>query len=368
MTGNHEEMKKVNSDKLYRVTDLFLELTNVCNFKCDFCPTDRLSRKRRFMPTDLACNIIDQIADNHLTKYLYFHVMGEPFLHRDLSYLVGYAESRGVKVVLLTNGSLLEKKRNRELFENNLTRLEVSFRTPNEKSFGLRVVGGKWLTMKEYIGKVERLITDKIETEATTEICVKLFIRSYAATLKLANSYQHLTDVKDNLDVVRRLQAHTLKVAKDSGRDIEGWKIRSLRLAEGEYPIFPGILIGFGRIQHFWVRRQRGESETVYRALLGGCSHGFQDSFAILANGEVTTCCVDYDGENVVGDLREESLMEVLGSEEATGIRRSFQWLVPPTSFCRQCLGGPTVISSLMKQVGSVVFDIQNRILKNRER
>src|SRR5215469_4272166 len=124
---------------------IYLELTNACNFTCDYCPIDRQSRKKVMMSSEFARNILDQIAENNLTKLLTFHLMGEPFLHKSLCQLVGYAESRGLMVRLLTNGSLLETKRNRALFDNNLTRLEVGFRTPNDTAFNLRLRGGSLL-------------------------------------------------------------------------------------------------------------------------------------------------------------------------------------------------------------------------------
>src|SRR6266446_3041692 len=101
-----------NNGQRPRFKIIYLELTNACNFTCDYCPIDQQTRKKVVMPTDFACNIIDQIAENNLTQFLTFHLMGEPFLHKNLCQLVGYAEACGLKVRLLTNGSLLERKRN----------------------------------------------------------------------------------------------------------------------------------------------------------------------------------------------------------------------------------------------------------------
>lgn len=340
---------------------IFLELTNACNFRCDFCPIDQQSREKAVMPTEFARRIIDQIAEHNLTKLLYFHIMGEPFLHKHMCLLVGYAEERGLNVCLLTNGSLLESKRNLELFKNGLTRLEVSFRTPNENSFNARLRGTS-LTLTEYIQRVQELISDKIQTKAATEISIKFFIRSYAAAAKLGDPYGHLTDKEANLKIARSLRSHTLETAKKNSVSTYGWQDLPIRIVNGEYPIFPGVYIGFGRIQDFWVREQRGDRKTGYPAFLAGCSDAFRNSFGILASGEVTTCCVDYDGRNVIGDLRNQSLMEVLGSDQAKRIRRSFKWCIPPTPFCRECKGGPTFISSIMKQASSVFLDLRDRI------
>ena len=263
---------------------------------------------------------------------------------------------------LLTNGSLLEKKQNQELFENNLSRLEIGFRTPNDTSFNLRLRGGH-LTLDDYIRRVKELIDDRIRLQARTELCFKLFIRSHLASAKLGDPYEHLTSATDNLRIARIFQDYTLESARKYGVPTEEWENVPLRIVNGEYPIFPGIYLNFARIQDFWVREQRGENHgTGYRGFLGGCSAGFRDDFGILVSGEVTTCCVDYDGKNVIGDLHEQSLMEVLESAEAKRILRSFKMFIPPTEFCRECRGGPTLLSSVAKQASTIAIDIRDRI------
>lgn len=314
------------------------------------------------MSSDFAKNIIDQIADNELTDFITFHLMGEPFLHKELSMLTGYAEARNLRVRLLTNGSLLETARNVELFENNCTRLEVGFRTPNDTSFNLRLRGGK-LTLDDYIERVKGLIEDKVRTGAKTEICLKFFIRSHAAMLGMADDYEHLTSEEDNLKVANLFRDYTFEMAKKYNVPIGEWKDVPVKVIDGEYFIFPGVSLAFARIQEFWVREQRAQVDgTTIKAVVGGCSAAFRDDFGILASGEVTTCCIDYDGKNVIGSLHNQTLMELLESPEAKRMLRSFEWFVPPTEFCKECRGGPTLLSSITKQAGTIAIDIKDRI------
>jgi hypothetical protein len=162
--------------------------------------------------------------------------------------------------------------------------------------------------------------------------------------------------------MAQAFQTHTLDMARKYGRDVSEWEGLKVRLLDGEYPIFPGVQLGFHRIQDFWVREQRGEKSTGYRAIVGGCSAGFRQDFGILASGEVTTCCVDYDGKNVIGDLRTQSIMEVINSAEAKRIKRSLERFIPPKPFCRECLGGPTLGASVMKQVSTIAVDLRDRV------
>ncbi|HEY9677496.1 MAG TPA: radical SAM/SPASM domain-containing protein [Drouetiella sp.] len=347
-------------DKRFKI--IYLELTNACNFSCDYCPIDQQTRKKEIMDSDFAKSIIDQIAENELTEFITFHLMGEPFLHKELASLTGYAEEKGLRVRLLTNGSLLESSRNVQLFENNCTRLEVGFRTPNDTAFNLRLRGGK-LTLDDYIHRTKGLIEDKLRTNAQTEVCLKFFIRSHAAMLGMGEEYEHLTSEEDNLKVARMFRDHALEMARKYNRPIGEWDKVPVKVIDGEYFVYPGISLAFARIQEFWVREQRAQADgTTHKAIVGGCSAAFRDDFGILADGGVTTCCIDYDGKNVIGNLHEKSLMEVLESKEAKRMLRSFDFFIPPTDFCKQCRGGPTVLSSVTKQIGTIAIDIKDRI------
>ena len=52
----------------------YIEITNVCNLSCDFCP--KTKRTPKFMSTSDFTKILDDIKPH--SKYIYFHVKGEP--------------------------------------------------------------------------------------------------------------------------------------------------------------------------------------------------------------------------------------------------------------------------------------------------
>jgi len=232
---------------------IYVELTNACNFTCDYCPIDQQSRKKTIMKTEFAIDVLDQIADNHLTDVITFHLMGEPYLHRNLSELTAYAESRGLCVRLLTNGSLLSPARNLSLFNANLSHLEVGFRTPNDSSFSMRLRGGS-LTLSEYLRRVEGLLDDKIRVGARTDVAVKFFIRTKAAEYGVGESYEHLTSERDNLAMAHHFYDFVMRSARRHGKAIEGWDEIPIRVVDGGYPIYPGVTLNWSRLQDFWMR------------------------------------------------------------------------------------------------------------------
>ena len=59
----------------YRLERIHLEVTNVCNFKCDFCPDAIMERKRGHMDLQLLEKALDEIAEGQLAKIVAFHLM-----------------------------------------------------------------------------------------------------------------------------------------------------------------------------------------------------------------------------------------------------------------------------------------------------
>lgn len=67
----------------------YVEITNVCNLACSFCPGTR--RPAGYMrPEDF--RLLAEKLRGH-TAYLYLHVMGEPLLHPQLEEILAIARS-----------------------------------------------------------------------------------------------------------------------------------------------------------------------------------------------------------------------------------------------------------------------------------
>lgn len=101
---------------------IYLEITNVCNRSCAFCPgTKRPARTLR--PEEFAL-LAEKIRPH--TDYLYLHVMGEPLVHPQLQEILSIAGALGFRVILTTNGTLLEKKRDTLLEAACLHKVHIS--------------------------------------------------------------------------------------------------------------------------------------------------------------------------------------------------------------------------------------------------
>ena len=100
----------------------YIEITNVCNLSCSFCPGS--GRKKGFVSLEDYRLFADRISRH--TDCLYLHVMGEPTLHPRLSEILEYNQQSGLRTVLTTNGTLLAEKGEQLLASESLYKVQIS--------------------------------------------------------------------------------------------------------------------------------------------------------------------------------------------------------------------------------------------------
>ena len=129
-----------------RLRKIYLEISNVCNLHCTFCPGTR--REKQFMTVEAFSSLLPKLRP--WTDYLYFHLMGEPLCHPELAEFLRLAGEAGFKVILTTNGTLLEEQLP-GLLAAGLTGVNISLDTLNERTF-------RQITRREGVGRTVKAI------------------------------------------------------------------------------------------------------------------------------------------------------------------------------------------------------------------
>lgn len=111
--------------------DLRVEINSDCNRSCSFCPiTYDLSRKNKQekMPTATVKSIIDQAVEMGFSGRVGFSFENEPTLDDRLFYFLDYANSKGLKTMMATNGDTLkaDKDYTINLFNRVTTKVGIS--------------------------------------------------------------------------------------------------------------------------------------------------------------------------------------------------------------------------------------------------
>ena len=105
-----------------RFQKVYLEISNVCNLSCAFCPGTK--RKKKVMTDAEFRLLLSKLRP--WTDFLYFHLMGEPLCHPNLESFLQIAGDYGFKVILTTNGTLLKKQQDLLLASNSLHKVNIS--------------------------------------------------------------------------------------------------------------------------------------------------------------------------------------------------------------------------------------------------
>ena len=124
---------------------IYVEPTNICNFKCVYCPElfeDFEQRSGGLTRMDLQGfeRVSDQIKAMGGIKTLNFYMMGEPLVNRDLPQFVSIARQKQIadRIILTSNGSLLGEDAARRLIEAGLELTSCAFPSTAETQARMR--------------------------------------------------------------------------------------------------------------------------------------------------------------------------------------------------------------------------------------
>lgn len=269
---------------------VYIEITNRCNLACDFCHGTK--RPLGTMPPEDFRRIAEKLRGE--TSYLYLHVLGEPLLHPQLKELLAIAGELGFRVCLVTNGTLLHKRREELLAAKSLHKVSVSLH-----SFEGNGGAGD---LSAYLQQV-------------WEVCLPLSERGVLCALRLWNE-----------GTAPRLNgAVEAFLSQRIGRDVESLP----RDARGNRTLRPNLFLE--RAERFgWPDLNAPESGANF-------CHGFSRQLAVLWDGTVTPCCLDSEGDIPLGNLLSQPLEEILQGERAAAMAAGFAARKPTEELCRRC-------------------------------
>jgi len=301
--------------RFYPINYLFIEITNACNFKCTWCPDDIMDRRRGFMKKERVLRLLDQIAEKKAwLGPLYpvkLHQMGEPFLHPDLPEIVDHAERLGVGIELNTNCGLITQEKIDALYRAGLTNLILSYQTPDEGSFKTRKAPR--LAFAEYRDRVRLAVERKVALRARTNIEIDIMNTKYSDSYRIVSEdEQALAFLDDWLGFARGLERTYGLVPRE--HDWEAIRSRAF-LDQDEngsrYPLLDGVHLIWKRC-HSW-GNVVGERHVV--DVPDTYCPAPYDQFVIQWNGDVTTCCTDYEGRTKTANVFATSIEDIWKSD-----------------------------------------------------
>ena len=264
---------------------VYIEITNICNMSCSFCHGHK--RPPRQMSIDEFSLILDKLEGH--TKYIYYHLMGEPLSHPLLPTFIQMAGEHGYKSILTTNGTLL-RRRGEELLTAGLHKINISLHSFEDGSD------------TDHARYVEE-ISDFAKRAAAEGIIV---------VLRLWNQGH---DDGRNRATENLLQEY---IPGDWTQNNRGVRVRDhLFLEWGERFEWPDPAAPI-----------TGKRFSCY---------GLKDQFGILCDGTVVPCCLDSDGVINLGNIFNRDIQSILQSPRAVAMVDGFKRECASEDLCRRC-------------------------------
>ena len=269
----------------------YLEITNICNLRCTFCPGSR--RPSGFLSQENFQILASQLRSH--TEYLYLHLMGEPLLHPELEDILRQAGKLDFKVIITTNGTLLKERGD----------LLCASPAVKKVSISLHSFEGNRKTGLEYY----------------VEQCVNFAQLAVQAGKRCAFRLWNL----DGIDTKGENQLNNEILAMLKKSFPTPWKVgrRGTTLS-------PNIYLEFGE-KFDW------PDLTASPKDIPSFCYGLRDQVGVLWDGTVVPCCLDHEGDIPLGNLFEQSLENILISPRAQAIYNGFSHGHTSEELCRRC-------------------------------
>ena len=259
-----------------------VETTNHCQAACTFCPRDSIGRPKTFMKQEMFESIVRQCVDGGC-RLMHLHGFGEPLLDKQLPERIKFCKEAGIpRVKIFTNGDLLKDAMAQRLLESGVDEIKISIDGADAGEFNRLRIGLDYSKVLENV-KAFRALRDKAGREKP---------RIVAATCQTSNREQTekmLDGIVDHIDFA----------------NIHNWG---------------------GALGQLTGQRIRKPCDRLWRTL------------TVLVNGDVSLCCLDYSGKEVLGNVANQAIREIWSNQryrELRSLHRNSQQ--DQIALCKNC-------------------------------
>ncbi len=264
---------------------VYVEITNQCNRDCSFCPGT--ARTPGMMSLEEFSVVAEKLRG--VTKFLYYHLMGEPLTHPALPDMIRKASQLGFRSIITTNGTLLGT-RGQALLDAGVHKVNISVHSFEEG------------TVENYLDYING--------------CMEFADRaSRMGTLAVFRLWNQGCDEGRNISTLDLMHKRFPQPWKEEPR---GTRIQDrMYLEYGERFEWPDLQA-----------QDRGKRVFCY---------GLRDHFGILCDGTVVPCCLDHNGDIPLGNIFRQELSQILSSPRAKAMVDGFSCRKAPEELCRRC-------------------------------
>ena len=308
---------------LGRPYSMKIESTNICNTKCQLCPTglNYEGRDKGKMPLDKFKRMIDSFRRTLYTVDL--SMWGDPLIVPEIFDMIRHAHDRGVWTYISSNLHAFkpEKDQARKLVESGLDMLTCSLHGASQGTFEIYQPGKSF---GDTLAKVRHILQVRNEMGSRTPVVQLNFVVTRFNEHE-RGAFQQLADELGCKAVFSAPSLNLRFIAEEQ-------KLHSVGLAED---------VQLKKVRDHmnkWLPRDREFVIKPYQSLLDNVDSGRDfngpkimdctwpwKAAVVNWDGTVSTCCGSWDASEDMGNLNDESFASVWNGKRYRAARRSFK-------------------------------------------
>jgi radical SAM protein with 4Fe4S-binding SPASM domain len=268
---------------------MWIEPTNYCNLKCVMCSNSVLKDKDvGFMKFSLYKKIIDEVKDYIGSCFLFNS--GESLFHKDIVRMIDYAEENGIRVQLHTNATILDRKMRHKMLNSKLSYILFSFDGLTKEYYEKIRINANFENTLDNVRSFLNERDDKPYTVIQNIIIDSVMDKDTFKT-DFLNFYSSFDKLPDDIIIKYPIDMSDDKLRKNI-----------------DFTLF-------------------NPNKQVVKCPMVWCSS------VIRWNGDVVACPFDFTGEINIGNVSEDSFIDVWNGNEMKKLRRG---LAP--NKCNNCV------------------------------
>ncbi|MFH1228100.1 MAG: radical SAM protein [Planctomycetota bacterium] len=251
-----------------------LEPTNACNLKCQMCPRDKSQRPIGYLKMELFEKVVAE-SRKYGPRHFVLHKDGEPLLHNNIVEMVHRIKKAHPQnsTYISTNGLLLTSKIGEALINAQLDQLHISVGAAKPETYQ-RIRGGSLDIAEKNIKKFLQLKSE-------------LHSKKPVVTLQIIKMDETVNEIPEF---------------------INKWR---------DYPVELSIpdFLTWGGAENNTILK----NETLRKRY--PC-HSLWFAPSINWDGGVSICCIDWNNEEIIGNISKQTLSEIWQSDKIKQYRK----------------------------------------------
>lgn len=255
-----------------------IEPTNHCPYTCIMCPRSKyMTRETGFMDFSVYQKVIDEAATYHepvRSKEIELFHFGESLLHPELEKFVGYASDQNLKVTLSVNGPHVTPKLSERLLARKPFKIIISLDGNDQETY--QAIRGRNANFEKAVRNIDTLISIHQKFHSITKVVVRMI------------------EIGINKDQVNEFKKR--------------WEEKNIEVEVRQF--FP------------WGEKDMVEL-GVFEKYPPAMPCPFPWQYLVVQwNGDVVSCCRDYNAAITLGNVKESSLKEIWNSSRYQDFRQ----------------------------------------------